>query len=182
MHLARLQMRLDFFGAVNQTCLSSDNPYFLLLYSTLQIQPLPGALCFLPSVPSSLTSELVFNEAEHATFESWGLSFRSSSSSRACFQVRLNYVMPVVMMICVVCDIGAGKSLCYQLPALLQEGLTLVVSPLVALMRDQLDHLPPELSAAMLHRGQTREEAAKILQSTRVRSRVKLIFRREPMA
>ena len=47
---------------------------------------------------------------------------------------------------------GGGKSICFQLPALLQDGLTLVVSPLIALMENQVRELKGKgLAADFLH-------------------------------
>lgn len=71
---------------------------------------------------------------------------------------------------------GSGKSLCYQLPALLLEGLTVVVSPLIALMKDQTDFLQARgIAAARLDSSVSREAFEAIQDGLRART-LKLLY------
>lgn len=76
----------------------------------------------------------------------------------------------------VIMPTGGGKSLCYQIPALVLDGLTLVVSPLISLMKDQVDQLLAYgVSAACLNSTQTREQQWDVM--TRCRSgEIKLLY------
>jgi ATP-dependent DNA helicase RecQ len=71
---------------------------------------------------------------------------------------------------------GGGKSLCYQIPALLLDGLTVVISPLIALMKDQVDALKTYgIEAAFLNSTQTSREQVEVFQDIKS-GKLKLLY------
>ncbi|WP_092878832.1 ATP-dependent DNA helicase RecQ [Izhakiella capsodis] len=76
----------------------------------------------------------------------------------------------------VVMPTGGGKSLCYQIPALVRDGLTLVVSPLISLMKDQVDQLLANgVAAACFNSTQSREQQQAVMSGCRS-GQIKLLY------
>ncbi len=85
---------------------------------------------------------------------------------QACFGQDALVIMPT----------GGGKSLCYQLPALMLPGLTIVVSPLISLMKDQVDSLKQMgVAAGYLNSSLSREESMQLFQQLH-RGELKLLY------
>ncbi|WP_298999612.1 DNA helicase RecQ [uncultured Tenacibaculum sp.] len=76
----------------------------------------------------------------------------------------------------VIMPTGGGKSICYQLPALFFEGVTLVISPLIALMKDQVDSLKANgISATFFNSSQSTEEQQQVFEAIASKS-IKLLY------
>ncbi|MBU0903747.1 MAG: DNA helicase RecQ [Firmicutes bacterium] len=87
----------------------------------------------------------------------------------------IQQVLDGVNSICVM-PTGGGKSICYQIPALVLEGTTIVVSPLISLMKDQVDTLiEAGISAAYINSSLSHEEVREVLYDVQ-RGAVKLLY------
>ena len=104
-------------------------------------------------------------EARRALAETYGFSgFRPGQEEVVAATLAGESVLAVM-------PTGSGKSLCYQLPALARRSLTLVVSPLIALMRDQVAQLDAlGISAAALNSASDPDERRRVFDGLRNRS------------
>lgn len=102
----------------------------------------------------------MINQAEEILKHTFGyLKFRGSQ--KEVIQTALDGQDSLVLM-----PTGGGKSLCYQIPGMLREGMTIVVSPLIALMQDQVAALQQlGVPAAYLNSTLTAEQSSSVLRS-----------------
>ncbi|MFW7381135.1 MAG: DNA topoisomerase 3 [Oligoflexus sp.] len=132
----------------------------------LQTIPGPGTAPVIPAAAEMLHAEATANDKRQVyqahelmtlLKERFGFDRFRPHQESVCRDVVKGFDTLLVM------PTGAGKSLCYQLPGLALGGCTLVISPLIALMDDQVLKLRENgLRAAAIHSGKSREESRQI--------------------
>ena len=121
-----------------------------------------------PTTPVDLDEAML--QLEEAVRRTWGFEGLRPMQARA-IRAGLADLDALVVL-----PTGAGKSLCYQAPALLRPGLTVVVSPLIALMKDQRDGLIQNgVAAGMLTSAQTTSQLREVHRALDER-RLRLLF------
>jgi ATP-dependent DNA helicase RecQ len=71
---------------------------------------------------------------------------------------------------------GGGKSICYQIPAIIKEGITIVVSPLIALMKDQVDALNKRGIPSAYINSSLNSDEINIINSRLIKNEIKLLY------
>ncbi len=118
----------------------------------------------------AVTASIQWPQAQQVLQQVWGYDqFRSPQDEVVrCLLARRDAL--------VILPTGYGKSVCFQVPALMQPGLTLVISPLVALMQDQVQDLKSrQVAAAALHSELDRETRRRVFDALD-RQRLKILY------
>jgi len=117
------------------------------------------------AVPPLINSNQTDREFVYKALSRWGYSHFREGQEEAIMRILAGQSSLVLLAT------GTGKSLIYQLPALLYREkstcITLVVSPLVSLMEDQVTGLPPFLKAAALHYNMTASQKEKVVEQVK---------------
>ncbi len=121
-------------------------------------------------MPTAATPESLDRALDRGLHDRFGLQAFRPGQREAALAVLEGRDLVAVM------PTGAGKSLCFQLPALLLKGTTVVVSPLIALMKDQVDALRARgLAASALHSGLAPQERGAV-ESDLAAGRLSLLY------
>ena len=108
-------------------------------------------------------------ELEKLLFETFGYTtFRDPQKEIIKSILQKNDVLAIL-------PTGAGKSICYQLPSLLFDGLTIVISPLISLMQDQVDQIKDKIPSAYLNSFQTYNEQQAVSYKV-LNGKIKLLY------
>ncbi|MCH8569083.1 MAG: DNA helicase RecQ [Balneolales bacterium] len=113
---------------------------------------------------------LTLNEPEQVLSTYFGYSVFRPNQREAIMEVLKGHDVFVLM------PTGGGKSLCYQIPAMLMPGVTIVVSPLIALMKDQVDALQANgIEAAFLNSSMSWQEQNEVTHRVKT-GQIKLLY------